>query len=321
MDQLHCMRVFVRVVEHGAFVRAADDLAISRASVTTAVSQLERQLGVRLLNRTTRRLSLTEEGRAYYHDCVRILGQIDESQEHIADAQRSPSGRLRLSIAQSFEAMSFFPLLNEFMRLHPGLSVEVIVTDRAVNLVEEGIDCAMRGTEIPADALLVARKVMKSRWLTCASPSYLAKHGTPGSVNELEEHNCVRFISPSTGRSREWFFNQHGRITRHVPTGNLALTSLDAAAAAALAGIGIVQVPDVLVCHLVMERRLKPLLSELVAKSLPVMLVYPRNRYLPARVRAFIDFIDRAYPKEGWWTKIETVINADDDCALQERSG
>lgn len=312
MDQLHCMRVFVRVVEQGAFARAADDLGISRASVTTALSHLETRLGVRLLNRTTRRLSLTEDGSSYYNDCVRILGEIAEVEDNLSTAKASPRGRLRVSIAQSFEALGFFPLLRGFMQQYPALSVEVIVTDRAVNLVEEGIDCALRAVEISQDSTLVARKLFTANWLTCASPAYLEEKGTPRTIEELAEHCCIRFISPSMGRAREWLFDDNGVRTSLMPSGNLWLTSLDAAVAAARAGAGIAQVPDALAFRAVMDGQLRPVLTEHNAQSLPLVLAYPGNRYLPAKVRAFARYFERAYPLEGWWPKIAARLQAED---------
>lgn len=302
------MRVFVRVVEHGAFTRAADDLALSRASVTTAVSRLEKMLGVRLLHRTTRRLSLTEEGRLYYQNCVRILGEIVEAEDHLGASRLSPRGRLRVSIAQSFEALNFFPRLTEFMRRYPEVSVEVIVTDRAVNLVEEGIDCALRALEIPADAMLVARRVLPSRWITCAAPGYLADHGTPETVADLAGHDCIRFVSPSTGRVREWQFDENGVLTSFTPEGRLSLTSLDGAAAAARTGAGIAQVPDALAHGFIMSGELEPVLTEKIVQCPSVMLVYPANRYLPARVRAFADFFTAAYPEQGFWPDIAAKL-------------
>lgn len=312
MDQLHCMRVFVRVVEQGAFARAADCLGVSRASVTTALSQLEKRLGVRLLNRTTRRLSLTEDGTSYYKDCVRILGEIAEVEDNLSSTKVFPRGRLRVSIAQSFEALAFFPLLDRFMKQYPALSVEVIVTDRAVNLVEEGIDCALRAVEISRDSNLVARRLFTCNWLTCASPAYLAERGTPGSISDLKGHNCIRFISPSTGKAREWLFDENGVRIGVAPVGNLWLTSLDAAVAAARAGAGIAQVPDALAFQAIMQGTLQPILTEHNAQSLPLMLVYPGNRYLPAKVRAFARFFEDAYPPEGWWPKIAARLQAEE---------
>ena len=311
MDQLSCMRVFVRVVEQGALSRAADDLAISRTSVTTALSQLEKKLGVRLLNRTTRRLSLTEEGSSYYKDCVRILGEIAEAEDSLTSAKSSPRGCLRVSIPQSFEALSFFPLLREFMKQHPVLRVEVIVTDRAVNLVEEGMDCALRAVEIPPDSVLVARKLVRSMWLTCASPGYLAEKGTPLCLADLPDHNCIRFVSPSSCRVRDWAFDIDGTRSWMTPGGNLSVTSLDGAVAAARTGEGIVQVPVVLAFQAVMDGELQPLLTAHIAEGVSLMLTYPGNRYLPAKVRAFARFFENAYPKEGWWPKIAAKLEAE----------
>ncbi len=304
MDQLACMRVFVRVVEHGAFARAADDLSLSRATVTTAVAALETRLGVRLLQRTTRRLSLTEAGRQFYDDCVRILGELAEAEDKASRGRATPHGRLRISIPQSFESLGILPLLTAFMQQHPPIAVDVVVTDRAVNLVEEGIDCALRGVDIADDALLVARPLFAAHLLTCASPDYLARRGTPRTIAELADHDCIRFVSPSTGRPREWRFVRAGRPLAFAPNGRLSLTSLDAAAEAACAGAGIAQVPDALVHRAIVAGRLQPLLTDHVAPGIPLMLVYPANRYLPAKVRVFADFITEAYPRDGWWPQL-----------------
>lgn len=311
MDQLFCMRVFVRVVEQGAFSRAADDLGVSRATVTTGLAQLEKRLGVRLLHRTTRRLSLTDEGRSYYGDCVRILGEIAEAEDTLSSTKVTPRGRLRVSIARSFAALGFFPLLHDFMKQHPDVSVEVIVTDRAVNLVEEGIDCALRGVDIAKDSMLVTRRLFTSRWLTCASPGYFAKHGTPARIEDLAAHNCIRFVSPSTGRVREWVFDEQGVQTMLTPNGNLSMTSLDAAVAAAQAGAGIAQVPDLLAYRAVMDGELRPILTQHIVQCPPLVLAYPGNRYLPAKVRAFASFFQKAYPREGWWPKIAARLEAE----------
>lgn len=310
MDQIHCMRVFIRIVEQGSFARAADDLGVSPATVTAALTALEKRLGARLLHRTTRKLSLTEEGRTYYEDIVRILGELAEAEDVISNARLSPRGRLRVSIAQSFEALSFFPLLDEFMQAYPLLQVEVIVTDRAVNMVEEGIDCALRAVEISADSSLIARKVLVSHWVTCATPDYLARNGRPHSIADLAQHNCIRFISPSTGKPREWSFTVNGERRSLSPSGKIAMTSLDGAVAAARAGAGIAQVPDVLAYSAILEGQLLPILTEHVVEGVPVMLAYPANRYLPARVRAFAAFFEKAYPENGYWPKIAAHLQA-----------
>lgn len=310
MDRLYCMQVFVRVVEHGAFTRAADSLGIARASATAAVARLEKRLGIRLLQRTTRRLSVTDEGQSYYEHCVRILDEIAEAEEGLSGSRTATRGRLRVSVPQSFVNTIFFPALRTFMSQNPDMEVEVVLTDRAVNLVEEGIDCAIRGLEIPPDSSLVARQLSPSRWLTCATPAYLAEHGTPLTVADLEGHNCIRFISPSTGRPRDWLFNVDGEPQSFTPTGNLRLTSYDAAVHMAMSGSGIVQIPDPLGCHAVVTGGLLPILTEFVADAPALMLVYPGNRYVTAKVRAFAAFFAEVFPKEGWWGLITQTPRA-----------
>jgi LysR family transcriptional regulator for bpeEF and oprC len=304
------MRTFARVVEHGSFARAADNLEISRPTATTAVAQLEKRLGVRLLHRTTRRLSLTDDGRTFYERCVRILGDIAETEDLLSSARSSPRGLLRVSTPHSFVHLIFFPALPRFLARYPDLNVEVVLTDRAVNLVEEGIDCAVRGVEIPDDSTLVARQVTGVRRVTCASPDYLAARGTPQSVADLERHNCVRFISPSTGRTIDWRFQKGDERIAFTPRGNIGVTSLEAAAAAAFNGIGIAQVPDSLVILPQWADRLRPVLPDWVAPAPPLKVVYPSNRYLTAKVRAFADFVSEIFPEKGWWPEIDARYGA-----------
>jgi len=299
MDQLFCMRVFTRVVELGSFARAAEALDIARPGATNAVAQLERQLGVRLLHRTTRKLSLTEDGRAYYAGCVRLLGELAETEEQLSSARRSPRGRLRVSVPNSFIHIAFLPALPKFLARYPEIDLELVMTDRAVDLVEEGIDCAVRGVEIPGDANLVARRVADVRLLTCASPEYLARHGEPTSIEALERHDCIRFISLSTGRLTEWRFEKGGERRSFTPRGRLGVTSLEGAGTAAAHGMGIAQVNDVLARPLLTAGHLRPLLADWTALGPPLNVVYPSNRYLTAKVRAFADFVVELYAAPG----------------------
>ncbi len=306
MDRLFCMQVFVRVVEHGAFTRAADALGIARASASEAVAQLEERLGVRLLRRTTRRLSVTEEGQSYYANCVRILNELAEAEDGLTGSRLAPRGRLRVSVPQSFVSTIFFPGFKKFLERYPDLEVEVVLTDRAVNLIEDGVDCAIRGVEIPPDSGLVARLLSPVRWLTCATRSYLAEHGTPATASELDGHNCIRFVSPSTGRARDWLFEADGREIAIRPKGNLRLNSFDATVHMACAGVGIAQIPDALGCSRVLAGELEPVLVDQVAMAPPLMLVYPGGRYVTAKVRAFNEYFAALFPKDGWWQQIET---------------
>lgn len=304
MDQIFCMRIFTRVVEHGAFARAADDLGVSPPTVTAAVAHLERHLGIRLLHRTTRRLSLTDEGQRYYRSCVRILGDLAEAEDSLSGDRLAPRGRLRVSVPQAFIHLQFFPALPDFLARYPDLSLDVVVTDRAVNLVEEGIDCAVRAVAIPDDATLVARHIAAGMRITCASPAYLAAHGAPRTVADLAGHPCIAFVSPSTGRVQDWLFLGDGIETRHTPQGRLRVTSLEAAAAAAQAGMGLAQVPEPLIFTALTAGSLQAVLLDCLAAAPPIMVVYPASRYLSAKVRAFADFIACLYPKEGWWPEL-----------------
>jgi LysR family transcriptional regulator for bpeEF and oprC len=304
MDQFFCMRVFTRVVELGTFARASDQLEIARPTATLAVARLEKRLGVRLLQRTTRRLSLTEEGRSFYESCVRILGDLAETEEALSNARASPRGRLRVGTPHSFVHLAFMPALPRFLARHPQLEVEVFMSDRAVDLIEEGLECAVRAAVAPGDSTLVARTLAKVNWLTCASSAYLETRGTPASIAELERHNCVRFISQSTGRSADWQFRKGEERISFTPRGTFGVSALEGAMAAAVGGIGIAQIPDVLGMPLLRSGALKPLLLDFVAPAPPLQVVYPSNRYLSAKVRALADFAAEIFRREGWWDDI-----------------
>jgi LysR family transcriptional regulator, regulator for bpeEF and oprC len=304
MDQLFCMRVFARVVEQSSFARAAEDLDVARPTATAAVAQLEKKLGVRLLHRTTRRLSLTDEGRAFYEGCVRMLDDLAETEDALHGARRSPRGRLRVSIPNAFIHQQFFPALPGFLARNPQLELELVITDRAVNLVEEGIDCAVRAVPLADDSTLVARPISDVYWVTCASPSYLAAHGAPKNIEELERHRCIRFISPSSGRTVDWRYRRGGEEILFTPRGGLGVTSLEGVAAAAVQGVGIAHVSDVLAIDALRSGALKAVLLEFTAPGPTVNVVYPGSRYLTAKVRAFSDFVASVYPRAGVWAEI-----------------
>jgi DNA-binding transcriptional LysR family regulator len=299
------MRVFTRVVEQASFVRAAEDLTVSKATVTTAIAQLERRLGTRLLHRTTRRLSLTDEGRTYYASCVRILDEVSEADDAVTSARVAAKGRLRVSVPEAFTHV-LFAHLPRFLQRHPELSVELLITDRAVNLVEEGIDCAARAIEVADDSTLVARHIAQARWITCASPRYLVSHGVPARVEDLERYNCIRFVSPSSGRVRDWHFESSAGPRTFSPRGSLGVTSMDGVVSSAIAGVGIAQLPDPVVFHYIRSRQLQAVLLGELAPAPSFAVVYPSNRYLTAKVKAFADFIAEIYPSKGWWPEIIT---------------
>ena len=299
MDQVFCMKMYARVVELQSFSRASEDFDVARSTATQCVAALEKQLGVRLLHRTTRSLTPTQDGRAYYESCVRILGDLAEAEESLSSARSRPRGKLRVSTPYGFIRMIFFQHLPRFLERYPDLELEVVMSDRAVNLVEQGIDCAVRASAIADDSMLVARHISKIRWMTCASPAYLRKRGAPKKIEDLARHNCIRFNSPSTGRTIDWQFETRGERTAFTPRGNLAVNGFEAAAAAAAYGVGICQVPEPLVAAQVRERALKPVLFAHIAPAPSLQVVYPSNRYLTAKVRAFADFVAEIYPRDA----------------------
>lgn len=303
MDLFHCMSAFARVVEAGSFARAAETLEISRAIVTTRVMQLESHLGVRLLHRTTRRIALTDEGRAYYERCVRVLGDVAEAEESLSNAQASPRGRLRVDVPVAFARMVLTPALPRFFARYPELHLEVATNNRVVDLIEEGVDCAVRAVPL-ADSSLVARPIGTARMVTCAAPAYLARRGSPRHPDDLARHNCIGLVAPGTGRIADWVFEARDATLHIAPRGNLSVSSMEAAVDAALAGVGIAQVFSSLAHGPIMSGALVPLLVDCAAPGPPVTVVYPRSRYLSAKVRAFADFAAEIFPAESWWRDI-----------------
>ena len=226
------------------------------------------------------------------------MRDLTEAEESLSSGKSRPRGKLRVSTPHGFVRMIFFPQLPRFLARYPDLELEVVMSDKAVNLVEEGIDCAVRGAHIADDSMLVARHITNVRWLTCASPEYLRKHGTPKRIDDLAGHNCIRFMSPSTGRVNDWHFEKDGKRATFTPRGNLAVNGFEAAGAAAAFGIGVAQVPEPLVSPAVREKRLKPVLLDHIAPAPSLQVVYPSNRYLSAKVRAFADFVAEIFPKD-----------------------
>jgi LysR family transcriptional regulator, regulator for bpeEF and oprC len=296
MDRLQAMQVFVQVVDAGSFTRAADVLRLPKASVTTLVQGLEAHLRVKLLNRTTRRVSVTADGAAYYERCVRILAEVEETESALSRTRTAPNGRLRVDVPASFGRRLLVPALTEFFERYPEIRLEVGCSDRPVDLLEEGVDCVVRGGE-QADSSLVARRVATLPFVTCATPAYLARYGVPSHPSDLERHRCIHFFMPKTGRIAEWDFTRDGeRLTPSVEA-RVALNDGEAYAAAGLAGLGIMHVPGFLIADALADGRLRPLLEDWDTDPLPVYVMYPQNRHLSAKVRAFVDWVAELFAR------------------------
>jgi DNA-binding transcriptional LysR family regulator len=291
MDRVSSMLSFVKVVEQGGFSAAGRQLNLATSVVTTHVKSLEERLQVRLLNRTTRSVSLTEAGRAYYERCVQILSEIEDAEEAAHVLQSKPRGILRLNTSPGIPQL-IAPSLAEYGALYPDVTVHLAATGRMLDLVEEGFDLALWFAAV-ADPSLIVRRLAHYRMIICASPQYLAKRGRPKHPSELTTHNCVIFYdAPTLGRQgREWqFTGPDGDFAVQV-SGTLETNSFISFREAAVRGQGFILAPAPLVLDDLRTGALVSILSEFLPKQLSVDALYPNRAYLPAKVRSFIDLL------------------------------
>jgi LysR family transcriptional regulator for bpeEF and oprC len=290
MNKLLAMEVFVQVVDAGTFTRAADNMQLPKATVSTLVQALETTLAVKLLHRTTRQVSVTSDGAAYYERCLRILSDVREAEESLSRNRANPSGRLRVDVSTGIANDIIIPALPDFFQRYPDIALELGCGDRPVDLIEEGIDCAIRGGALP-DSGLIARRIGVLQFVTCATPAYLAQHGRPLHPNDLASHRCVNYFSSKTGKIFDWDFSRgEERIQIAVPA-SLAVNDSTAYISAGLAGIGIMQMASFSMDRYVASGEIELLLEDWTSTPLPVNVVYPQNRHLSAKVRVFVEWL------------------------------
>jgi len=293
-----CMRVFTAVVDTGSFASASDKLDLSRGMATRYVAQLEQHLGVRLLNRSTRRLSLTEAGSEYYQRATQVLAMVEESEQSLAQEAAVPRGTLRLSSSVAFGIHHLGWVVTEYLQQYPGVQVDVVLNDRTVNLIEEGFDLAIRiGREL--DPGLIARRIAPTEVVACAAPDYLKRMGTPAAPEDLTGHNCLSYAYWSMGN--EWHFRRDGMERKVAVSGNLRGNTGDILIDAAIKGLGILLQPSFLVYEALRDKRLVRILPEWQVDPLFVYAVYPDRKFLPSKVRSFIDFIAERLGPEPYW--------------------
>ena len=290
MNKLQAMEVFVQVVDAGGFTRAAENMKLPKATVSTLVQSLETSLSVKLLHRTTRHVSVTADGAAYYERCLRILSDVREAEESLSRTRLSPSGRLRVDAPTGLASEVLVPALPEFFALYPDIQLELGCSDRPVDLIEEGVDCAVRGGQL-GDSNLIARRVGILHFGTCATPSYLDRYGRPAHPNELLRHRCVNYFSSRTGKIYDWDFNRDGERVQVALPGHVAVNDSNAYMAAGLAGLGIVQVANFMMEPMIQDGRFEAVLPEWVSDPVPIHVVYPQNRHLSAKVRVFVEWV------------------------------
>ncbi len=288
VNQLEAMQIYLRVAELASFTQAADSMGLPKASVSGAVQQLEAMLGTRLLHRTTRKVQMTQDGRVFYERSKDVLADMDELSAMFQLGQSALSGRLRVDMSSGIAQNIVMPRLAEFLRAHPGLEVELSSTDRRVDLVREGFDCVLRVGTL-GDSALVARPLGQFRIINVVSRDYIAAHGAPLHPDDLAGHRLVHYV-PTLGAKSDGFeyLDEHGEERFVAMTGALTVNNSDAYQAACLAGLGIIQAPDVgLRVHLA-SGTLVEVLPQYCAAPMPATLLYAHRRHLPRRVQAFM---------------------------------
>ena len=294
MNKLQAMEVFIQVVDCGSFTKAAEMLNLPKATVSTLVQTLESTLAVKLLHRTTRQVMITSDGAAYYERCVQILSDVRDAEESLSRHRLSPNGRLRVDTPTGLASEILIPALPSFFERYPDITLELGSTDRPVDLVEEGVDCAVRGGEL-FDSNLIARRIGIINFVIAASPDYIARFGMPQHPRDLDRHRCVNYFSAKTGKISKWDFTRDGERIEITLPGTIALNDSNAYVHAGLAGLGIINMTDYLLIRHLAAGSMVQVLPDWSVDPIPVHIVYPQNRHLSAKVRVFVEWVSELF--------------------------
>ncbi|MEN5018406.1 LysR substrate-binding domain-containing protein [Erwinia sp. Eh17-17] len=293
MDKIHAMQVFVRVAEMQSFTKAAESLGLPKGSLSRQIQALENSLGSRLLQRTTRRVQLTHDGQVYFERCRDVLATLEEMDSLFQHDPATLSGRLRVDMPVSLASNYLIPLLPDFLQHYPGIELELSSSDRRVDVIREGFDCVVR-VGVLEDSGLIARHLGYLPLINCASPDYLARFGTPETLEALSQHAMVHY-SQHLGSQPAGFEYDDGKTTQLIKTGGVVtVNSTDTYRTACIAGLGIIQVPRGGVLPALKEKKLIEILPQFPARAMPVSLLYPHRRNLARRVRVFIEWLSQA---------------------------
>jgi LysR family transcriptional regulator for bpeEF and oprC len=317
MDQIHTMRIFVRVVEAGTLTRAADSLDLPKSTVTKHIQALESRLHVKLLNRNTRRVTVTPDGAAYFERAARLLNDFDDMEASMTNSSAKPTGRLRIDVGSTTATRIILPALADFCERYPDIQVDLGVSDRAVDLITDNVDCVIRGGDL-TDQSLVARRIGHLSFVTVASPAYLARYGNPTQPSQLEEGHLV--VSYFVGNSRRVFpleFNKGDEVVELNGPHRLSVNENNAQIAAVLGGFGIAQTLRYMAEPYLETGELVELMPDWTRPPLPVHVVYPPNRHLSAKVRAFVDWAADLFARNPRLQKPLPAPAARQDPALQ----
>lgn len=299
MNRFENMDTFIRVVETGSISAAAVRLEVAKSAVSRRLKELEEHLGVELFHRTTRRMNLTDTGRAFYHQTVRILDDVYEAELSASQAHGKLKGSLKVALPSSFGVLHMGSAINEFRHIHPQIEFDLDFSDRQVDLIQEGFDLAIRIASLP-DSSLIARHLAPIQHVLCASPEYITKHGTPESPEDLHNHQCLVYsLLPDY---KTWTFTDKNNQVKKVTINPLIKASVgEFLCNAAIDGQGIVFLPTFIVYKEIENRRLLPLLNEYIPWQVDAYAIYPQTRHLSQRVRAFVDFLVKRFAGVPYW--------------------
>lgn len=291
MDRIDLFRIFTRVVECASFTKAAATLGVPRSSVSAAVIELEARVGARLLHRTTRKVSLTQDGAAFYERCGRVIADVEDTENLFRQTSAKPSGRLRIDVPGRIGRLVIAPSLPGFLERYPEIDIELGVTDRAVDLVQDGVDCVLRVGPL-SDSGLIARQIGKLPLINVASPAYIGKHGMPKSPNGLGDHWAVNYASPSSGRIEQWEWMEDGDLRTTTMRSRVTVNSAEAYIACCLAGLGLIQIPAYDVKEHLEAGELVEVMLEHRADDMPLTLLYPHRQHVSRRLQVFADWLE-----------------------------
>lgn len=290
MDRIDLFRVFIRVVDCASYTRAADILGMPRSSVSAAIMELEQRVGARLLHRTTRKVSPTIDGQAFYDRCLRVIEDVEEAEALFRNTDAAPAGKIRVDVPGRIGRLIIAPALPDFLTAYPDIEIELGVTDRAINLVEDSVDCVLRVGPL-RDSGMIARAVGELTLINVASPSYVEQFGTPRAPADLANHLAVNYASPSSGRVEPWEWVEKGEVITKAMNGRVTVNSAEAYIACCLAGLGLIQIPAYDVRAHLASGDLVEVMPGHRAESMPMTLLYPHRQHLSRRLQAFVDWL------------------------------
>ncbi|OUJ00203.1 LysR family transcriptional regulator [Acetobacter cibinongensis] len=290
MDRIDLFRIFTRVVETESFTRAADLLKMPRSTISTAIQDLEIRVGTRLLARTTRSVSVTPDGAAFYEHCLRLIADVEDVESLFRQDTVSPQGIVRVNVPERIGRLVIAPALPEFLERYPGIEIELGMTDRAINLVEGGVDCVLRVGPLQNSGL-IGRRIGTLPLINVASPDYLHRYGTPNHPDELMQHHIVRYASPTSGRVEDWEWVDNTIVQTTPVSGRITVNSAEASIACCLAGLGLIQIPAYDVKHHLLTGELIQVMPHWNAEPMPMTLLYPHRKHLSRRLQVFMEWL------------------------------